>query len=56
MVEKPKTKPVYEKPVVVPLGELAKGEGAPCSSGSGANPCSNGGGVAKNCRSGSGDT
>jgi hypothetical protein len=35
-------KPLYETPVIIPLGELAKGHGAPCGTGSGANPCGTG--------------
>jgi len=36
---KKKEKRTYEAPVILPLGELARGLGAPCPNGSSANPC-----------------
>jgi hypothetical protein len=38
-------KPEYEAPVVVDLGELPRGHGAPCTNGTGAGTCNNGGSV-----------
>ena len=39
-------KPVYETPVIMPLGELARGLGAACKSGSApTGTCRDGGGV-----------
>jgi len=54
-------KPRYEPPVVVPLGELAKGDGScalgsargVCNSGVGANPCSDGAFANNHCGAGS---
>ncbi len=48
-----KGKPTYEAPVVMPLGELAAGEGqATCQSGGTASSCNLGGNASNNCRSG----
>ena len=56
-------KPVYETPVLIPLGELARGSGAPPTSGASCKPgslasqnCKGGGGVATTkpqCKNGS---
>jgi len=60
--KRPEARPRYEAPVVVPLGELARGRGASCGGGSaptgqcgtghGANPCHSGSGAANNCIAG----
>jgi hypothetical protein len=47
-----KEKPTYQTPVVMPLGELAKGEGASCHSGGSASNCSIGGTASNNCNVG----
>ena len=47
-----KTKPKYEAPTVVPLGDLAKGAGA-CTAGSGdSSTCSAGGSAVTACTAG----
>jgi len=55
-------KTIYETPIIIPLGELARGSGAkpirPCTSGGGAkDSCSGGSGVppqdSNNCNNGS---
>jgi hypothetical protein len=46
-------KPTYQTPVVMPLGELAKGEGQSCHSGGSASNCSVGGNASNNCNTGS---
>ncbi len=53
MSDDKKSKPTYQAPVVMPLGELAKGEGQTCRTGSTASSCNNGGHAANNCTSGS---
>lgn len=45
-------KPRYQTPVVMPLGELAKGEGQSCHSGGSASNCSVGGNASNNCNTG----
>jgi hypothetical protein len=56
-------KPRYEPPVVVPLGELAKGDGScspgsvgtgACNPGTAANPCNDGTLAINGCHTGSG--
>jgi hypothetical protein len=42
----------YQAPVVMPLGELAKGEGRACKTGGSASVCSIGITAANNCRVG----
>jgi hypothetical protein len=46
-------KPPYEAPVVMPLGELATGEGQPCTTGGSAVMCNKGSTATNNCRNGS---
>jgi SynChlorMet cassette protein ScmA len=53
MTEKAKGKPTYEAPKLIPLGELAKGEGQSCHSGGSASNCSVGGNASNNCNTGS---
>lgn len=53
MLKEKKDKPTYEAPVVMPLGELATGEGQPCRNGGSAVMCNNGSTATNNCRSGS---
>ena len=49
-----KGKPTYQAPVVMPLGELAKGEGATCQTGgSASNRCRPGGTARLSCANGS---
>lgn len=58
-------KPIYESPIVMPLGELARGLGAACKPGSSPSgncnagagvppqvPCTNGGQAGANCGNG----
>jgi hypothetical protein len=46
-------KPTYQAPIVMPLGELAKGDGqASCHSGGSASNCSVGGNASNNCNTG----
>lgn len=52
MSEQGKGKPIYEAPKVMPLGELAKGEGPSCHSGGSASNCSIGGTASNNCNYG----
>ncbi len=54
-------KPVYQAPVIVPLGAMARSVGASCSagigvSGGGLGQCRNGGGARGQCTSGNGRT
>jgi hypothetical protein len=54
MSEKKKEKPIYQTPKVMPLGELAKGEGqASCHAGGTASDCTTGTKAANNCNYGS---
>lgn len=53
MSDEEKDKPTYEAPKVMPLGELAKGEGPSCQSGGSASACSTGGTASNNCKLGS---
>jgi hypothetical protein len=46
-----KTKPKYESPTVVPLGDLASGSGA-CTAGSGDSGACTAGGLASTCTAG----
>lgn len=48
-----KDKPTYQAPVVMPLGELATGEGQPCRNGGSAVMCNKGSTATNNCRTGS---
>ncbi len=48
-----KNKPQYQAPKVMPLGELAKGEGQSCHNGGTASDCSTGSGATNNCNTGS---
>lgn len=48
-----KDKPTYQAPKVMPLGELAKGEGPACRSGGSASVCRQGGNASNLCRPGS---
>lgn len=51
--DKKKGKPTYQPPVLMPLGELAKGNGqASCHPGSSASDCSTGGTASNNCHVG----
>ncbi len=53
MSDDKKDKPTYLAPKVIPLGELAKGEGqTSCSTGSIASVCRQGGQAANNCHNG----
>jgi len=52
MSDNKKGRPTYQTPVVMPLGELAKGEGQTCSTGSTASSCRNGGHASNLCRQG----
>ena len=52
MSEEKKGKPTYEAPKVMPLGELAKGEGPSCHNGGSASDCSVGGTASNNCNVG----
>jgi hypothetical protein len=52
MPKQEKSKPKYEAPVVLPLGDLAKGIGATCKPGGSANSCSRGAYAANNCKTG----
>jgi hypothetical protein len=52
MSEDEKGKPIYEAPTVMPLGELAKGEGQSCHSGGSASNCNVGGNASNNCNTG----
>ena len=52
MPENKKKKPTYDAPKVMPLGELAKGEGPSCHSGGSASNCSVGGNASNNCNRG----
>lgn len=52
MTEDKKSKPTYQAPVVMPLGELAKGEGQTCQVGSTASSCRLGGYASNNCSNG----
>jgi len=47
-----KDKPTYQAPKVMPLGELAKGEGASCGNGGSASDCSLGSVASNNCNIG----
>ena len=54
MSDDKKGKPTYQTPVVMPLGELAKGEGATCQTGgSASNRCRSGGTASQRCMIGS---
>jgi hypothetical protein len=53
MSENKKDKPTYQAPKVMPLGELAKGEGQSCRSGGTASDCSTGSNATNNCNTGS---
>lgn len=53
MSDEKKKKPTYEAPKVMPLGELAKGEGQSCHSGGSASNCSTGGTASNLCNRGS---
>ncbi len=52
MPKQEKSKPKYEAPVVLPLGDLAKGIGATCKHGGSASSCSDGAYAANNCKPG----
>ena len=53
MSEDKKNKPQYQAPTVMPLGELAKGEGqASCHAGGTASNCSSGANASNNCNTG----
>ena len=52
MPEEKKGKPTYEAPKVMPLGELAKGEGPACHSGGSASNCDTGGTASNLCNRG----
>ena len=52
MSDDKKSKPTYQAPVVMPLGELAAGEGQTCQSGGTASSCRIGGHAANNCANG----
>jgi hypothetical protein len=52
MSEEKKGKPTYEAPKVMPLGELAKGEGPSCHSGGSASDCNTGSNASNNCNRG----
>ena len=52
MSDKGKGKPTYEAPKVMPLGELAKGEGPSCHNGGSASNCQMGGKASNNCNIG----
>lgn len=52
MSEDKKDKSTYEAPKVMPLGELAKGAGAPCNTGGSASSCSIGSVASNNCNPG----
>ena len=47
-----RNKSQYEAPKVIPLGELAKGEGPSCGNGGTASDCSTGSRAANNCNAG----
>lgn len=54
MSDEKKKKPTYEAPKVMPLGELAKGDGQQsCHNGGSASNCSTGGTASNNCNRGS---
>ncbi len=48
-----KERPTYQAPEVMPLGELAKGEGQACHPGSSASNCQVGNIASNNCNNGS---
>jgi len=52
MTENKRKKPTYDAPKVMPLGELAKGEGQSCWSGGSASLCRTGSTASNNCRRG----
>jgi hypothetical protein len=52
MSEDKKGKPTYQTPKVMPLGELAKGEGQACHNGGSASDCSYGTRASNNCNMG----
>jgi hypothetical protein len=52
MSETKKDKPTYQAPKVMPLGELAKGEGQSCHNGGTASNCSTGARASNNCNTG----
>jgi hypothetical protein len=52
MSENKKDKPTYQAPKVMPLGELAKGEGQSCNNGGTASNCSTGSNATNNCNTG----
>jgi len=52
MSEDKKDKPTYQAPKVMPLGELAKGEGQSCRSGGTASGCNRGSHASNNCNMG----
>jgi hypothetical protein len=53
MSENKKDRPTYQTPKVMPLGELAKGEGQSCHTGGTATDCSTGNRATNNCNYGS---
>jgi hypothetical protein len=53
MSDDKKGKAAYQAPVVMPLGELAKGEGQSCHDGGSASNCNVGGNASNNCNRGS---
>jgi hypothetical protein len=52
MADEKKSRPAYQAPIVMPLGELAKGEGPSCHNGGSASNCSTGGTASNNCNNG----
>lgn len=52
MSDDKKGKPTYQAPVVMPLGELAKGEGQTCRNGSTASSCRDGAHASNLCSQG----
>ncbi len=52
MSEDKKNKPTYQAPKVMPLGELAKGEGQSCRTGGTASDCATGSHASNNCNPG----
>ncbi len=52
MSDDKKGRPTYEAPKVMPLGELAKGEGQTCRNGSTASSCRSGAHASNLCRQG----
>jgi hypothetical protein len=52
MSDDKKSKPTYQAPVVMPLGELAAAEGQTCQSGGTASSCRTGSRASNNCSNG----